>query len=433
MKKKVLVSLLVASMAASMFAGCGSKDDNKGVAGNKSTEKADGAAEEKVDYGSGEIKIWSAEASVDFTQQKADEFIKNVGADYKVKVEPMGEGDAAGNMLKDVAGGADVYTFAQDQMSRLVAASALQQLTGTGYDDTIKAENDEGSVLAATVGDNIYAFPLTSDNGYFLYYDKSVISDPSSLEKIVEDCEKAKKNFYVEINSGYYAPAFFFGAGCELTYKTDEKGNFTEANASYANDKGVIAAKKMIEIASSKSFQNGSSCDKAKNAAAVVSGTWDAAAAEKLFGKENLECAKLPSFKGADGADYQLGGFSGYKYFGVKPQTEAGKMRLCLDLAKYLTSEEVQLERYKALSWGPSNKNAQANPEVAGNKALSAYADQCQYNIPQGQYPGDYWTLATAFGDDIISGKLKTSSSDDDIMNALKKFEDTCKSYANAK
>ena len=432
MKKKVLASLLVAAMTASMFAGCGDKkEENKGQSNTPATEKSggDAPAATEVDYGSGEVKIWVADLAVDFTQEKANQFIKDTGADYKVTVEAVGEADAAGNMITDVAGGADIYGFAQDQIARLVSAGALQQLTGTGYDETIKADNDEGSIIAATVGDNLYAFPLTSDNGYFLYYDKSVVKDPSTLEGIIADCEAAGKNFYCEINSGYYAPAFFFGAGCTLAYETDNEGKFVDSTIDYASDKGVIAAKKMIELASSSSFQNGSTTDKTKKAAAIISGTWDASAAQETF-KDNYACAKLPTFKGADGTDYQMGGFSGYKLLGVKPQTEAGKMKLCLDLAQYLSSEEVQLDRYNAVGWGPSNKAAQENDTVKSNEALTAYKEQCQYTIPQGQYPADYWTLATSFGDDIISGKLTTSSSDEDIMAALQTFQDTCKGYA---
>ena len=70
-----------------------------------------------------------------------------------------------------------------------------------------------GAVSAVTLGDEMFAYPLTSDNGYFLYYDKSVVTDPSTLESILADCEAAGKSFYFEINSGWYQTAFFFGAG----------------------------------------------------------------------------------------------------------------------------------------------------------------------------------------------------------------------------
>ena len=82
--------------------------------------------------------------------------------------------------------------------------------------DAVKADNDEGAVGAATVGSTLYAYPLTSDNGYFMYYDKSVVTDPTDLDTIITDCEKAGKNIYMEINSGWYQTAFFFGTGCDL-------------------------------------------------------------------------------------------------------------------------------------------------------------------------------------------------------------------------
>ena len=72
------------------------------------------------------------------------------------------------------------------------------------YANFVSTSNDAGAVGAATMGDAIYAFPVTSDNGYFMYYDKSVVTDPTSLEKIVEDCEAAGKGVYMEINSGWY-------------------------------------------------------------------------------------------------------------------------------------------------------------------------------------------------------------------------------------
>ena len=62
--------------------------------------------------------------------------------------------------------------------------------------------------------------------------------------------------------------------------------------------------------------------------------------------------------------------------------------------------------------------------------ALAALAEQLVYTIPQGNYPGDYWTLATSLGDDVISGNLSSSTSDEDLMAALQTFQDTCISYA---
>ena len=458
MKKKVLATVLATAMVAASLVGCGGSSnetggdstpaaddsaaatDDSSAADSSAADSSDAAADngdaaadggsEAVEYGSGTITIWVAENVVDFTNEKAAEFFAANPdmAGYTVTVEPVGEGDAAGNMITDVEGGADMYGFAQDQITRLVSAGALCPITGDNA-TFVSEQNDAGAASAAVVGDMTYAYPMTSDNGYFLYYDSSVVTDPTSLEKIVADCEAAGKNFYMEINSGWYQPAFFFATGCTLTYDTDNDGNFTACNIDYTSDAGLVALKEIIELASSKSFQNGSSISSGTNIGAIVDGTWDSEAAKEIFG-DNYACAKLPSFEGSDGKTYQLSGFGGFKLLGIKPQEDAGKLAVCHALAQYLTGTDVQLARYQAAGWGPSNVTAQQDAAVQADEALSALAEQLANTIPQDNYPGDYWNLATALGDDIISGTLSTSSSDDDLKAALQNFQDTCISYA---
>ena len=170
---------------------------------------------------------------------------------------------------------------------------------------------------------------------------------------------------------------------------------------------------------------NGSSLSSATNVGAIVDGTWDAGAAQDLFG-ENYAACKLPTVDG-----YQLSGFGGFKMLGVKPQTDEDKLAACDALAAWLTSGDVQLARFNAVQWGPSNLTAQQDEAVQSNVALAALADQLQYTIPQGNYPGDYWSLATALGDDVIADKLDAMS-DEELMATLQTFQDTCISYANA-
>ena len=374
------------------------------------------------------LKVWVPDATKEFTESAIADFMAAHPeyADYAVTVEAVGEGDAASNMLTDLGAGADIFNFAQDQLARLVAAGALLELEES-VAEQVAAENDAGSVAAATMADLMYAYPLTSDNGYFLYYDKSVVSDPSSLEAILADCEAAGKGFYMEINSGWYQPAFFFGAGCTLTYDTDDTGAFTACNIDYASDAGVGALKAMIALHKSPAFHNGSSVGNATNAAAIVDGTWDSGAAKDLFG-ENYACVKLPTFD-CNGVATQLSGFGGFKLLGVKPQTDDEKLALCDELAYYLASSGVQLARFNAVGWGPSNIEAKADEAVQADEALSALGAQLAFDIPQGQYPGEYWGLATALGDSVISGEYDAAD-DAALLAALQTFQDTCIGYA---
>ena len=374
------------------------------------------------------LKIWVPDATKDFTEKQVASFMEAHPeyADYAVTVEAVGEGDAASNMLTDLDAGADIFNFAQDQLARLVAAGALIELSEENA-AVVAKENDAGSVAAATLGDLIYAYPLTSDNGYFLYYDKSVVTDPTSLEAILADCEAAGKGFYMEINSGWYQPAFFFGAGCTLTYDTADDGSFTACNIDYASDAGVGALKAMVALAKSPAFHNGSSIGNATNAAAIVDGTWDSSAAKELFG-DNYACAKLPTFD-LNGEAVQMSGFGGFKLLGVKPQTDEEKLALCDELALFLSSGEVQLARFKEVGWGPSNLSAKADEAVQADEALSALGEQLAFDIPQGQYPGDYWSLATALGDSVIAGDYNDAD-DAALLAALQNFQDTCIGYA---
>ena len=440
MKKRICSLVLSSILAAALLAGCGSAPAAAPAAEAPAAEEAAPAAEEAapaaeeaagdVDYGSGEIKIWVADNVVDFTNGQIENFkaAHPEFGGYTFTVSPVGEGDAASNMITDVEAGADLFAFAQDQIARLVAAGALEEVAPENI-DALKSQNDAGAVGAATVGDTLYAYPLTSDNGYFLYYDSSVVTDPSDLDKIVADCEAAGKNFYFQINSGWYQTAFFFGTGCTLTYDTDDQGAFTAANVDYASEKGLVALKEIIKLNSSPAFQNGSSAGETSNMAAIVTGTWDAGTVQELLG-DNYACAKLPSFVGADGNTYQLSGFGGFKLLGVKPQEDENKLAVCDALAAFLTSGEVQLARYDAVGWGPSNLEAQKSDAVQSDTALSALAEQLAYTIPQGQYPNDYWSLAEGLGDDVIQGNLTVDSSDEDLMATLNTFQETCISYA---
>ena len=372
---------------------------------------------------SGEIKIWVAENTVEFTKAQVEIFKQQYPeyAGMTVVVEPVGEGDAATKMITDVEAGADIFGFAQDQLGRLVAAGALEVV----FEDNaviVAEQNDAGSVAAVMMGDTMYAYPMTSDNGYFLYYDKSVVTDPTSLEAIIADCEAAGKNFYFEVNSGWYQTAFFFGAGCTLTYSTDDLGNIVGIDCNYASAEGVKALKAMIKLAQSPVFVNGSSASNATNLGAIVDGTWDAGAIKALLG-DNYAAVKLPTVDG-----FQLGGFGGFKMLGVKPQTDEAKLAACDALALFLTSGAVQTARFEAVGWGPSNLEAQQSPAVQADVALSALGAQLAFCVPQGQYPGEYWTLATALGDDILADKYDTYT-DEQLLDVLVTFQTTAGTY----
>ena len=354
--------------------------------------------------GTYKIKVWVAEKAVDLTKKQIDDFnaSNDAGIVFDYTVEAVSEADAATQMITDVEAGGDIFCFAQDQFARLVQAGALAKL-GTKAAETVVAANDPGVVAAATSGDTLYAYPLTSDNGYFMYYDKSVIPDEDvdSLEKLIEDCEKAQKYFAFELQtSAWYLASFFFATGCVSEWITDDDGAFVSVHDTFNSPEGLIAVKGMKKLVSSPMHLSSSQASEfASNAAIVVTGTWAYEDISKILG-DNMGVTDLPSFE-VDGVSYHIGSYNGCKLLGVKPQVDAAKAAALHRLAQYLTGEQGQMERFEALSWGPSNLAAQASDAVQSNPGLAALIAQNPYSVPQGQIHGSWWDIAKVIGEDV--------------------------------
>lgn len=409
MKKSKILLASSALLLALGLASCGEETKQPTV------EKTQQGETKPVD-----VKVWCAENIVNLTTKQLEDF-KTANPDIKVNftVEAQGEGDAASNMVTDVEAGADIFCFPQDQLARLISAGALAEIGGNAKTN-VQSANDSGSVAAASVNDSLYAYPITSDNGYFMYYNKDYVKEESidDMTKLIADVKEDNKFFAFQLaaDGAWYNAGFFFAVGCESTWTTNDDGKFTAYNDTYNSDKGLVAVKGMSELINSGSWVNSSTvAEFDADAAIVVSGTWDYATAKEKLG-DKLGVADLPSFT-VDGKSYHLGSFGGYKLMGVKPQIDSNKGSICHKVAQYLSSEKCQTERFNAVAWGPSNVNAQNTDAVKANPALVALAQQSAYAIPQGQYPGDWWTLAAAIGSTI-----QTAGTSADLTQILKDY-----------
>ena len=399
---KILSLLLVVAMLVMSMTACFTKPEEK-------------PEEPSVDLtGTYDVTMWVSEVDgmIELTQQMIDAFEEaNPGIVINASIEGVSEANAGGQVLNDVQSAPDIYCFAQDQLARLVQASALAPL-GVKAAETVRANNDGGSVGAGSVGGKLYAYPMTSDNGYYLYYDTSIISaeDAESLEAIIEACNKSGKKFRYALENAWYTASFFFATGCESTFTMNSEGKFTSVTDTYNSAAGLIAMKGMQKLAQAECYD--SNADIFTEAGAIVTGIWNANAALEHFG-DNLGATDLPSFT-VDGKSYHLGSFTGNKLMGVKPQTDSKKGAVLHLLAQWLTNEECQKMRFAEYQWGPSNKNAQATPEVQANISLAALAKQGDHGHPEANIHGSWWDIAKVLGADA-----KAATSDADLQTAL--------------
>jgi len=424
--KRVLAFLLAAAMVFAL-ASCGGNPSPSNASEGTKEAGSEGTSGSSELAGTYDIVVWCADNVVELTKKQIEDFNKNNtdGIKFNATVENVGEGDAATQMITDVEAGGDIFCFAQDQFARLVQANALSKL-GTNAAAAVKEGNDAGAVKAATMGDDIYAYPLTADNTYFMYYDKSVVPEDAvgSLNKIVEACEKAKKYVAFETTNAWYMASFFFGAGCKSEWSTDKEGHWN-VNDDFNSDNGIVAMKAMHDFENSPMFlAKSSAAELDAGAAVVVSGTWDSGTASDIL-KDNLGVAPLPSYT-VDGKDYQLVSFMGYKLMGVKPQTDSVKAAALHKLAQYLTSEAGQVERHAAVGWGPSNLKAQAAEAVQNDPVLAAVVKQAKNSVVQGQVNDGWWNLAAA-----LAQTAKDESSEDAYKKALETYAEGLEKLKN--
>lgn len=341
-----------------------------------------------------QLKVWGSQEDQAMLKEMAEAF-KAAHSDkqFDITFGVVGEPDAKTRFLEDPMAAADVFAFANDQLYDLVKADALYEVTRNK--DEIVAANVPGSIEAATKDGVLYAYPMTADNGYFLYYDKSVISEEQvkTLDGILEAAKAANKKVFMDVSNGWYIASFFMGAGCRLGL--DASGKQT---CDFNNEKGIAAAEAIKAFTANEAFLTGDDAiltgGMGDTICAGVSGAWNAAAIQQKLG-DNYAATKLPTFT-AGGEQVQMASFGGYKLVGVNTNTQFPEE--AMDLAQFLTNEENQLKRFETRELGPSNIKVAESEAVKSNVALSALAAQSQFALPQTEVLGNYWTPAEAFG-----------------------------------
>lgn len=424
MKLKKLVALAMVGVMSLGLVACGGKDSDSSSTSNSNsgdeTKKLERPAKPaEKDKPTIALTMWGAEEDQEMLAGMIETFKKEYGdwANFDIQLGVESESKAKDDIIVDVEAAADVYAFASDQINDLVKAGALQALdedmsvtleTWTGKDVAgLKAANASGSVDAATVNDKLYAFPMSADNGYFLYYDSSVLSadDVASWDALLAAADKAGKKVSMTFESGWYNASFFYGAGFTTGLNAD--GTTAIDWDGKANYTGVEVVQSMLGIAGHSAFLAAADGDITNQIAsgqlvAAVSGTWDAQAAQKAFG-DGYAATKLPTFTCA-GDQVQQGSVAGFKLVGVNPYSKnVGWAAL---LADWITNEDNQKIRFEKREIGPSNINAAASDAVKNNIAIAALSEQSAYGVVQ-VVGGKFWEPTASFGKNIASSTVK--------------------------
>ena len=422
MKKIRILSLVIALLMLTMvFAACNNNNGDNGTQKEKVT-----------------LTVWGSQEDQEMLKEMCAAFAAaNPDKEYKFLFGVQGEGDAADKILNDVTSGPDVFSFASDQINKLIAGGALARLGGS-FETFVKENNSATSVDAATVTiggkEQLYAYPCTEDNTLFLYYDKSVIGDDQvdTLDELLDAAHAKGRKVHFKLNDdGWYLSSFFF-AYPELGYNVTLDDNMVETAVSinYNNAQGLAVMKALVKYVNhpalviqtddSKLIAGFTTDAEGKvEAAAGVSGTWNAQPIKDLLG-DNMGVAKLPTVE-IGGEQKQLTTYMGCKLIGVNGYSE--NKAEAHKLAQWLTNEQNQLKRFETRGFGPSNKVVAASEAVANNPVIAAVMEQAKFSRAQKSVPGNYWTpmgsLITPFIEHKEAGDLLTFYTDGELQTLL--------------
>lgn len=357
------------------------------------------------------LTVWGAEEDEELLQERLDAFRSHYSGEarFQITFQPQSESTCKDALLGDPENGADVFTFADDQVAALAAAGALDPIENEGE---IRAKSLSAAVEAASVGGTLYAYPLTADNGYFLYYNKAYFTeeDVGSLDRILEVAGAAGRQVAMDWSSAWYVYSFFGNTGLTVGLNDDGLTNYCTWNGADGPIRGVDVAQAMISIAASPAFSNrmdGEFLEGVRNGMVIagVSGVWNDRAIREAWG-ENAGAAKLPTYTCA-GQQVQMASFSGCKLIGVNAYSQHREW--AARLAEWLTSEESQDLRFTARGQGPANASAASSPEVQASPAIAALLAQSEFSQVQ-RVGGKFWDPVAEFAASCAAGNPSGAS-----------------------
>lgn len=418
-KSKKALALLMATTMTLGLGACGSKDNNTEPT-KQPSNSGDGnvSAENPIDV---ELKVWSPSEDQNaeqgnWLQTMCDKFnAEHPEWNIKFTYGVCSEGDAGAMVSQDPTASADVYMFANDQITTLLNAQAIAELGGETA-EYVKSTNSEAIVNSVSVDGSIYGVPFTT-NTWFMYYNKSIFTeeDIKNLDTMVS---KAKVAFPLS-NSWYFA-SFYVANGCTLF----EDGFNEAAGIDFAGDKAVAVTNYLIDLVANPNFVNdadgaGMAGLRDGSIGAIFSGSWDYNSVKEALG-DNFGAVELPCIT-INGEAKQMKAFAGSKAIAVNPNCK--NPQVAVALAKYLGSAEAQQAHYELRSIVPCNTELLAQDSVKSDELVVAQNntfDNTSIIQPFVSAMGVYWDAAVNMANGIINGDVTHDNAAEmtDSMNA---------------
>ena len=384
-------AVLVMSLAVTGLTGCGSGDGGK----------------ESV-----RLMVWSPQGDQSVDQGQWLQTCCNAFAeehpewDITFVYGVADEASSAGQVSQDAEASADVFLYANDNLTTMTDADALVKFGGK-YREEIEATNSQTSLDSVTKDGEIYGVPFAI-NTWFMFYDKSVFSE-EDVKNLDTMLEKGVVSF--PFTNSWYLPAFYIGNGCTLF------GDGTDASAGvdFGGEKAQEVTDYLIDLESNPNFRidaDGSGIAGLRDGSinAMFSGSWDAAAVKEALG-DNMGVAALPTYT-LNGEEKQMYSYAGTKAVGVNTQSDY--MVQAVELAIFLGNEYSQRLHYELENVVPCHTALLEDEGIMTDEVVAAINDTfnrtsiLQPNLAE---MSNCWTPVENMGKGIRNGSITHENS----------------------
>jgi arabinogalactan oligomer/maltooligosaccharide transport system substrate-binding protein len=352
------------------------------------------------------IKLWGPQQEQNFLYDAAARYqLQNPNLEIDFQIAAVSEVELKGFLTLDIPGGADVFSFFDDQLSSLINAGALAKVEQ--FQQDVTERNIPWTLDVATYEDHLYAYPYTADNGIYMFYDKRYMAeeDMLTLDTILEKAASHDSRINIDQMGGWGMTMWFIpentlswdGETQIITWNSEDGIEAAEAMMSYYATNLIIDTNALIPTL----FLENNAGRIEQGIVAAVSGYWQAPDIEEILG-EHMGTVKLPTYQNRNAETHQLGSMVGARLVGVNAfssQPEAAHR-----FANWLTGEENQIIKAKTLNIAPSNLGALEDPEILTIGPIQALAAQGEFGLPQSKAVSSYfWIPADAFAKAIIN------------------------------
>ena len=378
--------------------------------------------EEQESKQNAEINIWATAAEEAVIKAVIDEYNAAHSSKYTFKFTAISEADAGTTLANDptIKGAPALFLCADDHLSTLQSKNIVAEIKGARK-ERVEASTTPVSVASASLNGKLYGYPVTSDNGYFLWYDKSQISadQVTTLESILAVAAQKGKTFLMDVPNGWYANSFImspqvmgneslrWGANADgkTVYTTTwDDAKAAKASEAVANLLTPAYTAGTLQIGSNDVIEQGF---KEGTMIAAVSGTWMENPLKAAIG-DNLAACKLPTYN-VDGQACQMASFTGTKVYCINKTRPVEEQIVAAEIAEILTSKEAQLKRFEIRASIPCNIEASQDARYTEHVSIGAKAllDQNAFACVQAlTAEARYWDIGKAIGQAYIDSRL---------------------------